>query len=128
MSLPFWEEKCWGKVLHCFANDHAAVSYLEVNEGWQCSRHWHRERANTFVVVEGRLLIDEWDTLIHGEPPSRRTWLNPSDSYTVPSGIVHRFGVFKSGRIIEVYYPDNLGKVLLDDIERLDVGGRIREV
>lgn len=127
MSLPFWEEKCWGRVLHCFANDHAAVSYLEVEAGNQCSRHYHEQRANTFIVVSGELLLEYWLEESPGYTVSYEAFLAPSDSYTVPSGVLHRFQVVKSGQVIEVYHPDKGGKVLLDDIVRLDVGGPIRD-
>ena len=125
MSLPFWEEKCWGRVLHCFSNEQASVSYLEVLEGNQCSRHYHKKRANTFIVVSGMIVVEKWRS--HADDaPIVTTPLYPMDSTTVPSGQLHRFKVLESGTVIEVYFPDKGGKVDLDDIERLDVGGPIR--
>jgi len=125
MSLPFWEEKCWGRVMHCFANEQASVSYLEVVEGNQCSKHYHQERANTFIVVSGIIAVETWDGFPDVKPNVKL--LGESDTFTVPSGVVHQFKVFKSGTLIEVYHPDRGGKVKLDDIVRLTVGGPIRD-
>jgi len=113
------EDKVWGKVTHLFQSDYAAVSYLEVQAGFQCSRHIHYWRANQFSVVSGRIIVEEWvGGLLHSIN------LNPGESYTVISRIPHRFRVKESGVVIEVYWPDRPdGKVLLDDIVRFNVGG-----
>jgi len=115
------ETKCWGEVIHVFASDHAAISCLWVNAGFQCSRHHHVNRANQFTVMNGRIEVEEW----HDDWGVRLTTLRTGDTHTVPSGVVHRFRVFESGQVVEVYYPDNGGKVRLDDIVRLDEGGPI---
>jgi len=122
MFQPKSEIKVWGKVLHIFSSEHAAVSCLEVKKGYQCSRHSHRERANMFCVQEGAIEIEEWNST--GSRLS--TMLGPGSSYVVPSGILHRFRVIESGMMVEVYWPDvEGGKVRSDDIERLDTGGKI---
>lgn len=125
MSLPFWQDKCWGRVLHCFSNPQASVSYLEVLEGNRCSRHYHRERANTFIVVSGVVEIEVWDE--HSlDSNCQVTYLMSGDSLTVPSGKMHRFKVLESGTMIEVYFPDRTGyEVDINDIVRFDVGGSI---
>jgi mannose-6-phosphate isomerase-like protein (cupin superfamily) len=114
-----YEQKIWGEVSHFFASDHAAVSHLRVKAGYQCSRHIHLQRANMFSVLSGQLIIEEW------RPKLWFFHLVPGESHTVPSGILHRFRVLESGEVIEVYWPDRGGIVLLDDIQRLDEGGRI---
>ena len=136
MSLPFWEDKCWGRVLHCFANEQASVSYLEVLDGYQCSIHYHKERANTFVVVSGIIVVEEWwDHVAHTKFDGDElaihkcevvTTLLPGHSHTVPSRRTHRFKVMESGSLIEVYFPDNGGKVDIEDIIRLNEGGPIQ--
>lgn len=127
MSLPFWEDKCWGTVLHCFHNEQASVSYLEVNAGYRCSLHYHKERANTFIVISGSILVEQ----SHIDKDAQEGGvthkvLHRSDSLTVPSGVPHRFTVLDSGKLIEVYFPDRGGRVMLDDIVRFDVGGPVR--
>ena len=118
-----WEKKVWGKVLHVFNSEHAAVSYLVVNEGFQCSRHYHRYRVNQFTVISGRIAVEKWYD-------NKMTWvvLDPGESYTIWSKIEHRFRVIESGQIIEIYWPDVECKAVeLNDIVRLDVGGPIEE-
>ena len=120
-ALPFWEEKCWGEVLHCFHNSQASVSYLKVREGYRCSRHFHEDRANDFIVISGQIMIEVWSK---GKEPKTEL-LIPGDTFSVLSKIVHRFNVIESGDLIEVYWPDRGGVVSIDDIIRLDVGGVI---
>ena len=119
-----YEPKCWGSVAHFFASDHAAVSHLRVKEGYQCSRHRHKDRANLFFVISGRIIIKEY-TESHGRLCVSKTWMKAGHSYMVPSGVLHQFQVEESGEVIEVYWPDRGGTVRLDDIERLDEGGRV---
>jgi mannose-6-phosphate isomerase-like protein (cupin superfamily) len=119
---PFWEEKCWGKVYHIFSDPHAAVSVLEVKKGFQCSIHKHEERANQFTVQEGEILVEIWasdDTEGWFSPYH----LKPGMTLVVPSGKWHRFIVLESGRLVEVYWPDEGGVCRMDDIIRRDLGG-----
>lgn len=122
-----WESKNWGRVLHCFNNPQASVSFLETKEGYQCSRHYHEDRANVFIVISGAITVQHW----RGDDPTLvEKTLKEGDSYTVPSQEVHRFQVVESGQVIEVYYPDDGhggGEVRLDDIVRLSIGGRITD-
>jgi len=113
------EEKCWGSVIHVFASERAATSCLWVKAGFQCSRHYHEDRANQFTVMSGRIKVEEWPR----EGGVTTTMLSEGETHTVPSGRVHRFRVLESGQVVEVYYPDNGGTVRLDDIVRLDEGG-----
>lgn len=115
-----WEAKVWGRVWHVFASSHASCSYLEVEAGSWCSRHSHRERVNVFVSVSAVLEIVEWQ----GEH-SKTTLLLPGMTYEVSVGVVHQFRVIETGSIIEIYYPVPGGTVRMDDIDRLDMGGRI---
>lgn len=119
-----WENKVWGRVQHIFSSPHAAVSYLEVEEGTCCSRHYHRWRANLFYCLDAELVIETW---VVGD--RRLSFLRPGDGYTVPSGILHRFRVLKSGKVIEVYWPDKESvTVSIHDIVRLDEGGPDNEI
>lgn len=118
-----WEKKIWGKCLHVFNSEHAAVSYLVVNEGFQCSRHYHRYRANQFTVISGRILIEEW----YSNGNTKVYDLLPGESHTVDSKVEHRFIVLGSGQFIEVYWPIE-GKVVdINDIVRIDEGGPVKE-
>jgi len=119
-----WEEKVWGRVVHIFQSASAAVSFLEVNKGFQCSRHYHNFRANQFSVISGHICIEVWV----GEKDYRSINLHSGETYVVPSGRVHRFNVIESGSMIEVYWPDKENNyVSISDIERIDTGGLIED-
>lgn len=115
------ETKCWGTVWHLFSNTQVAISHLEVTAGWRCSRHTHQQRDNLFCVVSGSIAVDVW-----GRGRSyTTTYLCAGDTYTVPAGTLHRFRVLVSGEVVEVYTPARPGcAVRLDDIQRIDEGGR----
>ena len=121
------ETKAWGDVRHAFNTPYCAVSVLHVNDGFCCSRHRHRDRVNRFMVVSGVI-----DVIIYeddGETEFSRHALLKGDVFDVPAGTFHRFNVIQSGVVVEVYWPETPDKtVRQDDIERLDVGGRIEEL
>ncbi len=114
-----FEDKVWGKVWHIFISLYSAVSYLEVNEGFCCSKHYHEDRVNVFAVTSGKLLIQQWP---HGV--LRENTLKAQEGLEVPAGILHRFVVLESGNVIEIYYPKNGNSVVrFSDIVRENEGG-----
>lgn len=130
-----WEEKVWGRVLHCFYGSTASVSYLETKAGFQCSKHYHLHRNNTFIVISGKILIEVWPYHILGmsssvsDTSSVSGILSEGDIYKVPSKVVHRFSVLESGQVIEVYdCPPTLRitkEQMAWDIYRYNQGGPI---
>ena len=117
------EDKIWGKATHVFASPHAAVSILETVIGGYCSRHYHAQRINRFIVTSGIIEVVEYNQT--GELEVNRTRMESGDVHDVDAGIIHRFEVVSPGQVIEVYYPAKPGCIVgLDDIQRLDIGGR----
>lgn len=118
-----WEQKDWGEVLHLFLRDDAAVSMLHVEKDFRCSRHYHKDRANMFIVVSGKIdvLICDHKT----SPGPRVAHLESGHAVVVESGCLHWFEVVEAGTVIEVYWADKGGKVSIDDIVRKDVGGPV---
>lgn len=118
------EGKVWGSARHVFNSPHAAVSILETKVGGYCSKHFHSQRVNRFIVESGSINVIEYDP--GGELEITRIRLNPGDVYDVEAGIVHRFEVLEPGIVVEVYFPAKPGySVSHDDITRLDLGGCI---
>jgi len=118
------EEKCWGRVRHDFYGPDVGLSRLELDPGFRCSRHYHEQRVNHFVVIEGSVCIERWP----GGPgrPKTMTVLSAGDSLSVPAGEWHRFRTMAGGTVIEVYWPDpkrEPAEVRFDDIVRADEGG-----
>ena len=116
------ERKIWGNARHVFASPHAAVSILDTYHGGYCSRHFHAERVNRFVVQTGSIYVVEYDP--GGTIEVSRAKLQSGDVHDVEAGVVHRFEVIEPGLVIEVYYPSRpLDRVSHGDIVRLDAGG-----
>ena len=117
------ESKCWGKAMHVFQNPHAAVSILETLKGGYCSRHFHSQRVNRFIVQSGVIEVVEYDP--GGTLEVSRVRMEAGDTHDVEAGVVHRFEVIEAGQVVEVYYPQRpTDRVNHDDIVRLDIGGR----
>lgn len=114
------ETKGWGTVRHAFDSPQCAVSILHTEAGGYCSRHYHEERVNRFVVVMGAI-----DVVLYSHPDLPETGrhrLNPGDVFDVDAQQLHRFEVVEPGIVVEVYWPS--ATVRQDDIVRLDIGGR----
>lgn len=116
------EVKAWGSANHIFSSPHCAVSILETEAGGYCSRHKHAHRVNRFVVTSGEIDVVEYAE--DGQTETTRKRLLPGDVVDVDPGVIHRFEVVIPGMVIEVYWSGDGAAVSLDDIERLDVGGK----
>jgi len=126
-SAACWESKIWGLVQHVFLSNQAAISVLQVERGFQCSKHYHNYRVNQFTVISGKLLIQEFPSVCCDCPVCsgvNELVLGPGQSYKVYPGRVHRFRVLQSGKVVEVYWGYKEHDVVsIDDIVRLDEGG-----
>ncbi len=124
---PEWEEKCWGSVQHIFVGAEgpapaAALSKLQIDAGWRCSRHLHEHRYNLFSVTLGIVVIEEWGLM---SLVKTTTVLRPGDVLVVPPMTVHRFRVVQPGSLVELYWSDNSWQdCTMNDIVRFDMGGR----
>ncbi len=119
-----WEYKVWGRVAHVFTSGGVAVDCLEVKAGYQCSRHHHADKSNTFLVVSGTLLVVKWpDSGVNGTPTTG-TRLTPGQTCTVETNVDHKFLVIESGVVIEYYTATEGELVRADDIVRIDKGDK----
>jgi len=86
-------EKVWGRELWHHNSDKYCMKTLELRRGAQCSLHFHPQKEETFLVVNGVVrfeLYDQIRTLYEGE------------SIDIPSGYPHRFSAITSrARVIE---------------------------
>lgn len=123
MTMPFnldigeWVEKVWGSTKCIYQSEFASEHHLNVKAGGYCSFHYHRERANRFIVQSGCIRVVcayGWD--LHF------VLIGPDNVFDVPSLVPHQFQVLKSGQVIEQYWADRGGKVEESDIERLTTG------
>lgn len=117
-----WTNKCWGKTRELIGSELYSRYELELIAGGYCSIHYHRSRANRFLVVSGAVQIVEF----FGSQMHKRM-LGPDNSYDVASLVPHMFIVYRPGLMIEEYYPDRGGVVDRGDIVRLAEGGRVAD-
>jgi mannose-6-phosphate isomerase-like protein (cupin superfamily) len=74
--------KDWGRELWIANTDLYCGKVLIINEGWQCSLHYHKLKDETFYVSQGNVLV---------ELEGREYWLNSGDSVHIPRLAKHRF-------------------------------------
>lgn len=119
---PNWIEKAWGKVWHRLNDEISNESLLEVKVNYQSSIHFHTNKWNCFISIDAIIVVEEFkDEKLE---PINKFMINPGSSHVVPPQKLHRFYVVKSGKVLEVYWTTNGEKCDVDDITRLDIGGR----
>jgi len=121
-----WEIKVWGKTRITLERPTFQEHELLTNAGGYCSVHYHRRRANSFIVLRGEIAVVlfrafTWER--HHLTSKNATFANP---FIVPSQVTHRFEVLSSGQVIEQYWPDRGHQSIeTDDIVRLSEGGTV---
>ena len=107
--------KFWGSTRCFFENSSSEVHYIEANKGGYCSRHYHQNKWNRFIILEGMLKIT-----IYKEGGEDVTVLTDGMFSDVPPMVEHRFEAMENTKALEVYWTDELDP---KDIVRQDVGG-----
>lgn len=84
--------KIWGRELWVCNNDRYCGKILELKKDFQSSLHKHKEKDETFLVLEGKVLM---------EIPKEERILFPYDSIRIKPFIIHRFTGLEDSKIIE---------------------------
>lgn len=116
-----YQTKVWGKTREVTHTKSYSKHELILEENTYCSLHYHKHRANKFIIVKGVVTIIE----MYG-PQVHKFVLDANSQniyHDVPSLVPHMFVVNQAGLMIEEYYPDRGGKVENDDIIRIVEGG-----
>jgi mannose-6-phosphate isomerase-like protein (cupin superfamily) len=109
-------EKPWGHELIWALSEHYAGKLLHVNAGQQLSLQFHREKDESWYVLEGRAEIE---LAAAGETLTATEIVTPGAAFRFKPGTVHRVLALEDTTILEV------STAQLDDIVRLeDVYGR----
>ena len=110
--------KGWGieKVVH--NNSNYCVKLLEVNEGKECSLHYHRRKEESFLVLEGSLEI-----CFEQDGQREIVVLEKGESVDIPEYLPHKFKALKASRILEASNQD----LEEDDLVRVRDGDSQRE-
>ena len=105
MRLEGFVEKGWGHELIWATNDKYCGKFLKFNEGAKFSMHFHREKDETWYVLDGKFIV-EWidtkDATIHKKE------LNEGDSWHNPPLLPHRVYCIIPGTLIEVSTADSV--------------------
>ena len=112
-------EKPWGYELIWARSEHYAGKLLAVKAGHALSLQFHREKDESWYVLEGRA---ELEFAAPGEKATSREVVTPGAAFRIRPGTVHRIRALEDTVIAEVSTPQ------LDDVVRLeDSYGRAEE-
>jgi len=82
--IPGLVEKTWGSELVFQNNDKYCLKLLRIEEGTNCSMHFHLKKHETMLVVEGTLAID----FIFNKIKHTKI-VNKWESFTISPGFPH---------------------------------------
>jgi len=85
-------KKVWGSEEWIVNTDMYCGKILNLNKGYRCSMHYHKDKDETFYVLSGEVLIE-----VNGNPRI----MKKGDVQRIVPGIKHRFTGLKKSRIIE---------------------------
>lgn len=89
-----WKDKVWGHEEWLVNTNLYCAKYLILEQGYECSLHYHKNKDETFYVLDGSVEID-----IHGGTLK----LLPGQSVRVRPGTKHRFrSITKTSKILEI--------------------------
>jgi mannose-6-phosphate isomerase len=104
-------EKPWGYELIWAVSEAYAGKLLSVNAGHELSLQFHKEKDESWYVLEGRA---ELELAAAGEKAMSKEVVTPGAAFRLTPGTVHRIRALENTVIIEVSTPQ------LDDVVRLD--------
>lgn len=105
MRLEGEVEKGWGSELIWVTNDHYCSKFMRFKKGSKFSMHFHKEKIETWYVLEGEFVvryIDTKDASLH-EKVLRR-----GDVWHNDALCPHQVVCYSAGTILEVSTPDSV--------------------
>lgn len=105
MRLEGFVEKGWGHELIWATNDKYCGKFLKFNEGAKFSMHFHREKDETWYVLDGKFIVEWIDTK---DATVHKKELNEGDSWRNPPLLPHRVYCIMPGTLIEVSTADSV--------------------
>jgi len=85
-------QKVWGNEEWIVNNELYCGKILSLNEGYQCSMHYHKNKHETFFILDGLILME-----VDGE----KKIMKKGDVQVIDKNIKHRFIGLKDSKIIE---------------------------
>ena len=109
-------EKVWGKEIWIANRDYCGKRVI-LNKGFRCSMHYHKNKDETFYILNGKVLMEIGD---------KKQIMLPGSSILITPLTKHRFTGLEDSEIIEFsthhedsdsYRDEVSGKVDLDKLE-----------
>ena len=103
--LEGFVEKGWGHELIWATNDKYCGKLLKFNQGAKFSMHFHREKDETWYVLDG-----EFEVIVIDTVNAKRTshYLKPGDTWRNEPLEPHQVVCIEPGTLIEVSTPDSV--------------------
>lgn len=99
VSKGILHEKKWGSELYIVNKYGYCGKIMSVKQSFGCSLHYHKDKTETFYVLEGKLLYENINQTT-GDIIS--SILEPGDIVHIYPGLIHRFwGLESVNRFIE---------------------------
>lgn len=95
---PKWVPKSWGGEQWFVNNEYYCSKLLYVKKDRYCSFHFHKLKTETFVVVQGKILLRYSYDDIYEESESIE--LSEGQVFHVPIGMRHRFTALDNDALI----------------------------
>jgi len=117
-------EKAWGTEQWLVNEPKYCAKDLIVNPGWQCSKHFHINKTESFVAIGTGVFVEVWPMFPQQGPPQQfemNPWAPPIH---IPSFTPHRFRNTNEGPsvFLEVSsHHDDDDVVRLEESRKIDI-------
>ncbi len=116
-------ERPWGRWTRVYFDGVLEVRKLEVKRGGFCTKHFHRTKINTFIVVVGTLQVRQWPDPRVVEDTDMRPAAYAGQALTVQPYIPHRFYGLTDAVVYEFALPVGCGMLDPEETEQLEPAG-----
>lgn len=103
--LEGFVEKGWGHELIFATNELYCGKLLKFNAGAKSSMHFHKEKDETWYVIEGKFILNYIDT---ANASRMSVELSEGDTWRIEPLVPHQLQCVNKGTIIEVSTPDSV--------------------
>lgn len=94
-------QRGWGLETVVHNNSKYCVKILDVEKGRECSLHYHKQKEESFLVLEGQLEI----IFEHGGQ-AKNIVLDKGESIDIPEYMPHKFLALEDSRVLEASNQD----------------------
>ena len=105
MRLEGFVEKGWGHELIWATNDKYCGKLLKFNKDAKFSMHFHREKDETWYVLNGKFIVRWIDTT---DASQHEHIIKEGDTWYNPPLFPHQVICLEEGTLIEVSTPDSI--------------------